>query len=299
MKHRQVEAFHSIMISGSAVRAAELMGITQPAVSRLISELEAELKFPLFDRIRGRLVATPEAQLFHREVEASFTGLDRLRTAAARIRDYGEGTLRIGCFSAGSGTIVPAAIRNFRKTNPKVRITLHITWSSAIRNGVIDGQYDIGLAADEIDRSGVDTQLFGNFMGAIAMRRGHPLSIHEEISPELLAGQQLIGLVPEDRARHRFDAALAASNVEPDYVVETPNSVTVCALALSGDAIGLVNPLVTDGFQDTLIFKPFVPQINFRSYIIYPPGSQKSQLMKAFTACLMEQRNKFSTTYFQ
>lgn len=60
MKFRQLEAFHYVMISGSAVRAAELMQITQPAVSRSIAELEASLGFPLFDRVRGRMVPTTE-----------------------------------------------------------------------------------------------------------------------------------------------------------------------------------------------------------------------------------------------
>ena len=294
MKHRQIEAFHTVMISGSTVRAAELMNVTQPAVSRLIAELEASVNFPLFDRVRGRLVPTPEGKLFHREVDDSFRGMDRIRAAAAAIRDYGEGTLKIGCFSAGGGTLVPTAIRHFREKNPKVRITFHITWSSAIRNGIIDGQYDIGLAADEIDRSGVDTQVFGNFAGTIAMRRDHPLSRHESISPEHLAGQPLVGLVPEDRARHRFDASLAEASIEPNYVIETPNSATICALSLSGDVVGFVNPLATDAFRDTLTFRPFTPKINFRSYIVYPPDSQKSSLVRAFTACLMKQRDQFA-----
>lgn len=292
MNHRQIEAFHTVMISGSTVRAAELMNVTQPAISRLIAELEKSLKFQLFDRVRGRLVSTPEGKLFHREVDASFRGMDRMRAAAAAIRDYGEGTLKIGCLSAAGGTLVPAAISDFRARNPRVRITLHITWSSAVRNGIIDGQYDIGLAADEIDRSGVDTQLFGNFAGTIAMNPEHPLCRYETITPEKLVGHPLVGLVSEDRARHRFDEALAHAGVEPDYVIETPSSVTVCALCLSGGAVGLVNPMATHAYRDRLQFRPFTPKVNFRSYIIYPADSQKSVLMRDFTACLLRQRDK-------
>lgn len=294
MKHRQIEAFHTVMISGSTVRAAELMNITQPAVSRLIVELEKSLNFQLFDRVRGRLVSTPEGKLFHREVDASYRGMDRMRAAAAAIRDYGEGTLKIGCLAAAGGTLMPAAIRDFRIQNPNVRLTLHITWSSAVRNGVVDGQYDIGLAADEIDRSGVDTQLFANFTGTIAMHPEHPLCRYAEITPEMLIGQPLIGLAPEDRARHRFDEALAKANVEPNYIVETPSATTICALCLSGDAVGMVNPMATKAYRESLQFRPFSKKISFRSYILYPADSQKSALMRDFTACLLRQRDSFA-----
>lgn len=293
MKYRQIEAFNVFVLSGSTVRAAELMGITQPAVSRLLGDLEADLRFALFDRTRGRLVVTPEGRLFHREVEASFVGLDRLRAAAAAIRDHGEGRLRIGCLAAGGESLVPEAIRAFRLSHPGVRLTLHILWSSAVRDGVVDGRYDIGLAADEIDPSGLDSEPFGNLPGTIVMPRDHPLARLDEIRPEHLAGVTLIGLAPEDRARQRFDDILAAAGVEPAYVVDTPAAATVCRLALSGNAVGLTNPLVARGFEGTgLVFRPFEPRVDFRTLLLYPPGTGTSRLVRAFTRCLTAGRDE-------
>jgi DNA-binding transcriptional LysR family regulator len=91
MNFRQLEIYRAVMMSGSASRASELLEITQPAVSRSIAELEASMGFSLFDRVRGRLVPTPEGQMFFTDVVASFVGLDTLRASAARIRDFGVG----------------------------------------------------------------------------------------------------------------------------------------------------------------------------------------------------------------
>src|SRR5687768_1291094 len=91
LNFRQLEVFRAVMTSGSASRASELLGVTQPAISRSVADLEAAVGFSLFDRVRGRLVPTPEGQMFFRDVNASFAGLDRLRSAAARIRDFGSG----------------------------------------------------------------------------------------------------------------------------------------------------------------------------------------------------------------
>jgi DNA-binding transcriptional LysR family regulator len=289
---RQLEAFHTVMISGSTVRAAELLDVTQPAISRSIADLEASLRFALFDRVRGRLVPTPEGQLFFREVSESYRGLDRLRSAAASIREYGSGVIRIGTLSALASTLMPRAVQRFRLTQPKVPITLQVAGSAAIRNMVAEGQLDVGVAADEIDQSGVDAQVFASFAGVIAMPPDHPLTRLVRVSPADLAGVPLIGLTPEDRARHRFDAAMAEAGIAPDYIIETPNSSTICALAMSGDAVGLVNPLATEGFVECgLILRPFLPKVAFRSLLLFRPDNQRAKLVQSFTEGLFALRN--------
>lgn len=292
MHFRQLEAFRTVMTTGSTVRAAELMQVTQPAVSRSISELEAAVGFALFDRVRGRLVPTPEGQLFFREVDTSFRGLDRLRAAAATIRDYGSGSIRVASLAALGAEVVPKAIHSFLAENPRIKIALQVLPSSSVRNLVVDGQFDLGLAADEVDMSGLDSQLFGNFAVVCAIPAGHPLATLQTIRPRDVEGHALIGLAPEDRARHRIDEMLRAENVEPDYIVETPSSSTICALALAGAGVGFVSPLTVHGFVDRgLVLRPFEPRVNFRYYLLFRPDSQKARLVKAFVAALLQERN--------
>jgi DNA-binding transcriptional LysR family regulator len=201
MNFRQLEIFRAVMISGTASRAAELLQITQPAVSRGLGELEKALDFALFDRVKGRLVPTPEGQLFFRDVNASFMGLDRLRSAAAKIRDFGSGTIRIASLAALGSTLVPRAIRTFRKRHPQTAITLQILSSSLVRELVANQQFDIGLAADEVDLSGVDHRVFSSFRAVCAVPEKHPLAAKKVIRPEDLHEQAFIALAPEDHAR--------------------------------------------------------------------------------------------------
>ncbi len=62
MKLRQLEAIRAVMASGTTTHAAELMGLTQSAVSRLVAQLEEELGLSIFDRRHGRLQITPEGR---------------------------------------------------------------------------------------------------------------------------------------------------------------------------------------------------------------------------------------------
>jgi len=292
MNFRQIEAFRAVIISGTASRAAELMGITQPAVSRLIGELEIATGFALFDRVKGRLVPTPEAEIFYRDVETSFRGLDRLRSSAARIRDFGSGHIRIASLAAMGSTIVPKAVRKFRENFPSAIVTLNIMSSASVRNHVVDGEFDLGLAADEVDLSGVEHQVFGSFPALCAIPSGHPLASKRTIKPSDFDGIDYIALSPEDRARLQFERLCGEAGARLQLVIETPFTLTACALALEGIGIAIVNPLSIDGFAERgVVFRPFEPAVFFKSYLLFRPDMQKARLVRAFVSALLEVRN--------
>ena len=83
---RQLQAFREVMRSGSVSEAARILGRTQPAVSALIANLEAELQLSLFRRQKGRMEPTPEAQFFAGETEEI---LDRLTLSTRTMSEIG------------------------------------------------------------------------------------------------------------------------------------------------------------------------------------------------------------------
>ena len=113
INHRQLEAFRAVMEAGTVTVAAERLYITQPAVSRLIQDLESALALTLFERRRGRLAPTVEAQALYEEVERSFSGLDKIAQAAADIRSLSRGTLRIAAMPALALGFLPRTIKKF------------------------------------------------------------------------------------------------------------------------------------------------------------------------------------------
>lgn len=291
MNIRQVETFAAVMRSGTAARAAELLGITQPAVSRSIAELERAVGFPLFARIRNRLTPTPEGQQFYRDVEAAFRGLDTLRAAAARIRDAGSGELRVASLSALGTALVPRAIRRFHEKHPDVRVTLHVLLSRDVRDLIAEGRFDVGLAADEIDVSGVAHQPFASVSALCVLPKGHRLAGKPTIGPRDLAGEPFISYVPEDRARQRMDRIFAEAGVQPRIVVETIYATTLCALVAEGVGVGLANPYVARELGgDALVLRPFKPAVEIRSLLILPPDRPKSVLVRDFISALMASR---------
>ncbi|KZY43684.1 LysR family transcriptional regulator, partial [Roseovarius sp. HI0049] len=249
MNLRQIEVFRAVVTSGTTSRAAEVLRISQPSVSKTIQDLERSIGFPLFDRVKGRLRPTAEGQLFFREVEHAFAGLAHLRGAAARIRDFGSGELRVGSLSALSTNVMPHALSALVSKNPGIAITFQAQMSSVVRDHVASGQFDVGVVSDEIDKTGVEIRPFARFRAWLAMPDGHPLEAREVIRPVDLVNHPFIALSPEDTTRQQAETALAAEDVKLSIILETPYATTICAMVAAGLGVGLVDPLTANLFQ--------------------------------------------------
>lgn len=271
------------MTNGTASRAAEVLRISQPAVSKAIQELERGIGFALFHRIKGRILPTSEAQLFFKEVEHTFAGLVQLRNAAARIRDFGSGELRIACMSALSTNVLPKALRAFTKRHPNIAITFQARMSSLVRDLVASGQFDLGLAADEIDQTGIDARPYARYPVEVALPAGHRLEKLDVIRPQDLHGEDFIALAPEDTTRQEAERLFAAAGARPKIVLETPYSTTVCAMVQAGIGVGLVNRLTAEIYLDHgLTLRPFEPALYFRTLMLLPPNRQPSRILQDF-----------------
>jgi DNA-binding transcriptional LysR family regulator len=296
MNLRDVDIFRAIMQAGGASNAAEVLGISQPAVSRSLAALERDIGFRLFDRVKGRLTPTREGQLFHQDVRASFAGLDRLRQRAAQIREVGEGALNIASLSALGHGVVPRAIAAFAKKHPDIRFGYQVRTSNIVRDLVASGRADVGLAADEVDTTGLLHSVFTTPRAVCVMPKAHPLARSKMIAPTDLKDVPLLTLAPDDTVRRSMDKAFAEAGIQPRIVIETPYSLSIAILAAQGVGIGLCNPMtVADDMVRGLAVLPFEPAIHFRTLLLRPADSPSSMMLTDFLAELHQARNAFST----
>ena len=100
MRLRHIEVFHAVMQTGSVSKAAELLGISQPAASKVLGHAESALGFRLFERIKGRLRPTAEAAILFVEAEKIQHGMGQVRSLAENLQRRPEGRLHIGCCRA-------------------------------------------------------------------------------------------------------------------------------------------------------------------------------------------------------
>src|SRR5688572_6391852 len=110
MNIRQIEAFHAVIETGSATRAAERLGITQPAVSKLLKSFTDDCGFLLFQRKGGQLVPTREAQILAGEVTKVFNGARRIKEVARAVREHEWGEISIAAPPAFAVRFLPRVL---------------------------------------------------------------------------------------------------------------------------------------------------------------------------------------------
>jgi len=289
LNFRQLEAFRALMLGKTVTRAAAMLFITQPAVTRLIHDLEHQVGFELFERRKGRLYPTPEAQALYQEVENSFAGLDRIAQYARTIRDFSAGKLTIGGMPALSLSFLPQVIHRFLQTHPAVAITLHTRSSQKIAEWVAAQQCDLGLVALELNDPAVQTELLWSSRMVCVLPAQHRLAAQSIIRPQDLANELFISLGSDHRARFQIDSVFAEAGVERRMQVETPLSVTAIEFVKAGTGITITEPISAYAQANAnLLIKPFEPAIPFEFLLLYPAARPRSRLCKEFVRQLRQ-----------
>lgn len=280
---RQIEAFRAVFQTNSMTAAAELMGVTQPAISRLIRDLEAEIDLPLFDRTRGRLISTQNAAALYREVDRSFYGLERISRAAAALHRRPTGNLRLAAAIAPSFYWLPELIKTFNSERSGIGISLNVLPSMEVLDAVSMQQYDFGLADVPANASGVDIEPLRGLEFVCVLPTGHRLLEKTILGPKDFAGESVLMISPDSHQQHHIVNAFASENVDLDIMFEASNSGPICALVSQGAGLSIVDPISARAFSGQGVeLRRFSPAVPYELKLVYPANRPRSDQTKAF-----------------
>lgn len=279
---RQIEAFRAVIETGTVSRAAERLSISQPAVSKLIQNLEHATGLLLFDRTPGRIVPTAEALQLFEEVARIFKGLNSLQDFAADIRALHRSRLRIGVMPALSTGFIQDVLIEFTKAYPATQVAVHARSTSKLVDWLIAGHLDIGVSSHPVDNPEIIQISLCRWPYVCILPRDHPLRKQSTLSPRHLANERFISFSPESDMRQAIDRLFDAAGVRRKLLVEASMAPTVCALVARGLGVSLLNPLYIGGFSGLIAFRPFSPTVSSEIRILLPRHRQQSLVTKAF-----------------
>jgi putative spermidine/putrescine transport system permease protein len=190
---RRLEAFRAMMMTRSITRASELLCVSQPAVGRLINDLESSVEFPLFQRIKKRSNPAPEARFFYHEVARSFAGLNKINLAAREIRDFRSGSLSIAALPAPGLSYLPEFISRFSAGKPGISLSSNIRNSQKVSEMVAAQRVDVGFSEFIDFGDGVEAGLLLQVTLVCILPPEHPLAPNQRIDASDLDGVTCIG----------------------------------------------------------------------------------------------------------
>ena len=292
---KQIAAFRAVMEGGSITGAAELMYITQPAVSRLIRDLEYRIGFSLFERRKGRILPTVEAKALFEEVQRSFRGIENITAAAEEIRNFRTGYLQIAALPAIALRFLPRVVTAFTQDNPGINVSIQIRSSTKVMEWVGSQQIDVGFAALQSSHAGVEQRPLYSCPLVAVLPEKHRLAGEMTLTPDLLQDEQLIMLGSEHGIRQRIVEAFALRDVPLVSRIEAQLSLAVCEFVIAGAGIGLTDGLTAHEMTDRgIVIRPFEPAIPYFVSLMLPINRTRPVFFEAFMSMIVTELSKNS-----
>lgn len=274
-------------------RAAELLGISQPAVSRLLADLAAHVGFQLFDRRGGRLVPTQEARFLLPDIHRVLETLDRIGEVSRHLNDRKAGHLRIACLPGFATSHLPGVLARFLADRPGVTATIEPDRPERILEWIVGEQFDCGITDGFDGHPAVDSETIA-VRSVCILPADHPLLERQTIGPADLAGERLIHTRRDSSFFRDLQEVFLGAGVDLNSTVETRQFTAACELVLRGVGISVVSELDAEGYRARgLEFRPFSPAVPHRLAILRPIHSHPSMITLEFMEAFRESLRPF------
>ncbi len=242
-----------------------MLGRSQPAVTRLIQELEADLGFELLHRNGPRISPTSRGVRFYDEAERIMTGLRHLRERANAIALDLPQAIEIVATQALAAGIVPAALARLDAKRFPASVLYRSSSAEQVVQSVLSRTAEIGLSSLPIDHPGLEVHWIVEAPCVAVVRQADALARRERISLEDLATRRLITVGNPYRLRRSIDQALAAAGVKIASVIETNTSINAQLAARAGLGIAIVESATAYGVPvEGIVARPL--DVNIPSY---------------------------------
>lgn len=288
LRFRQLQAFHAIVEAGTVTAAAEQLGISQPGVSNLISQLERQTQFKLFERVRGRLVPTPEANVLFNEVDTVVLGLEHVNQAVMDLQNKKAGQLLVASQHSMSFGFMPRLIAKLARERPDMSISFQSQYSSKIQEWVVAGLFEVAVCELPLLHDTLDAESFRVEM-VLAIPENSPLAKHEVLTPELLDGTPFIAMGPDHITHRRTREAFHKAGIPFDVRVHSHLFKNLLGFVKEGLGVAIVDPFLTDfDSEGGFTTRPFRPQILMDMALITSGSRPISTIGREFKAILRE-----------
>ena len=280
---RQLEAFQAVMATGGMTRAAEGLHITQPAISKLISSLEEQCGFKLFQRRGNQLSPTMEANLLYGEVQRMLLGTLEIKRKAQEIKEKHFGSLSLAAFPALATRVLPGIITQFCEKHPNVQMSLTGRSSLFMTNWLNAQRVDLGISILRTNQPGMNFERVLRMEAVCALPKGHRFSRHRVLNAKQIATEPFISLGDEDKTRTIIDRYFDAADTQPRIFIQTQLSESACQFVVEGAGVSIVEPLSTMGFStDQLDVRRISPPLYFDVWAITPTSRNPSLITSEF-----------------
>ncbi len=285
---RQVEAFRAVVESGTVSAAAASLHVTQPAVSKLLSQFEAQVGLVLFERVRGRLALTSQGLRLYEEVDRIFAGLHQFERAVDLVKRQEQGQLIVGVLPALSGHFIQQATMRFLQRHPKVFVSVKIRASAVLAEWLAARQIDVGLLNTSVDHPELELEPMLKEPLVVLLSSSHPLAAKRSISLNDLKDEPFVAFDTSVNIRQQVDQLFASAGLTPAYVLEATSAPTLCEFVAAGLGVTLIHPRMAGTVRGRAVMRRFTPMMENHFLLARAQGARNARFVEDFMSAARE-----------
>lgn len=254
MELQQLRYVIAVAEEKNFTRAAERCFVVQSSLSHQIKALEHELGVTLFARSSRRVELTAAGDAFLVHARASLDAAERAASEAAAANGQIRSPLTVGVIPTVTAIDIPAALGQFHRTHPHVRISLRGGGSDEFIDAISAGRMDVAVLGlpNSTPPTGVSTRVLAREQLVAVVSTGHPLAGRRRLRLDDLADDVFVDFPEGTPGRVQSDLAFRAAGVRRDVAFEVMSTDLILDLVRQGLVVAMLSPAVIPNDADDL-----------------------------------------------
>jgi DNA-binding transcriptional LysR family regulator len=283
MRLRHIEVFQAVYSSGSVTRAAEMLNVSQPSVSKVLAHAEQQLGYSLFDRVKGKLIPTHEADQLYTHVATVSEHVDRLRHVAENLRSAEAGKVRVAATPAFGIDLLPRAIATYREQHSGTVFAVETLHHDQMARALLEQRLDVGLAFDPDNIPGISGRHLERGSFVALTPPGIGFGAKKAIGLEDLAEHPFISLDDRGPLGRLLSSHIASSRISLNTVATAETYQVAKALVSHGVGITVIDEITArSSGHDNVKMWPLSPPLQFSIVALNPENAPMSMVCRRF-----------------
>ncbi len=231
-------------------RAAEELGVSQPALSAALRKLEAEIGTELFHRTGHGVEPTEAGRVFIEHAQMTMRAADQTREAVRSLVGLETGSIRVGAGATATGYLLPKAIHAVRDEYPGLRFSIREAGSLQVAQGVISGELDLGIVTLPVVHPRSEDLMVIHEIGdelMLIVPSGHALDGRKSFRWLDLEGEPVVAFEAGSAVREVIDSGSATNGVSLSVVMELRSIEAIVQMVRAGIGVGFVSRYGLEG----------------------------------------------------
>jgi len=285
MRLRHIEIFHAIYTTGSITNAAKILHVSQPSVSKVLSHAEMQLGFKLFERVKGRLIPTSEAQMLFGEVDKIYQQMRSIKNTAENIKKTDFGNISIGVTPALGFDVIPRAIADYQAKHPQVNFDVQTVHNDAVTQALFEHKCDFAMLFSPSKIAGISCTSFAESEMVVM----YPKSLFPDSPKSMtltdLAEYQFIDIGDSGPLGDLLWTRMMEENVQLQSHIKVQTYFIAARMVAEGAGLCVVDKYTAQGnLSDNIAYASFSPKLTFNVGVMHLESRGLSRVAEDFLA---------------